>query len=223
MQSEAGAAGAIHGALQAGALATTFTASQGLLLMIPNMYRSRGAHAVHNARSCACAGHSCLSIFCDHSDVMACRQTGFGLLASNSVQEAQDMAAVAHAASLFRGSPLHFFDGFRTSHELAKIEELSDDDLASLISEQAVLAHHRRALTPDRPVMRARPRSDVFFQAREAANSFYEACPDIVARVMTAFAGRTGRNYGLFDYVGHPEAERIIVIMGSGWKRCTRR
>ena len=219
MQSEAGVAGAIHGALQAGALATTFTASQGLLLMIPNMYKIAGEltpFTMHVAAR-ALATHA-LSIFCDHSDVMACRQTGFGLLASNSVQEAQDMAAVAHAASLLSRVPfLHFFDGFRTSHELAKIEGLSDDDLASLISEQAALAHHRRALTPDRPVMRGTAQNpDVFFQAREAANSFYEACPDIVARVMTAFAGRTGRNYRLFDYVGHPEAERIIVIMGSG-------
>ena len=219
MQSEGGAAGAIHGALQAGALATTFTASQGLLLMIPNMYRIAGElmpFTMHVAAR-ALATHA-LSIFCDHSDVMACRQTGFGLLASNSVQEAHDMAVVAHAASLLSRVPfLHFFDGFRTSHELGKIEELSDDDLASLISEHAALAHHRRALTPDRPVMRGTAQNpDVFFQAREAANSFYEACPDIVARVMTAFTGRTGRNYRLFDYVGHPEAERIIVIMGSG-------
>src|SRR5262245_10224720 len=219
MQSEAGAAGAIHGALQAGALATTFTSSQGLLLMIPNMYRIAGEltpFTMHVAAR-ALATHA-LSIFCDHSDVMACRQTGFALLASNSVQEAQDMAAVAHAASLFSRVPfLHFFDGFRTSHELAKIEELSDDDLATLISEDTVLAHRRRSLSPDRPVMRGTAQNpDVFFQAREAANSFYKACPDIVAHVITAFAGRTGRTYGLFDYVGHPEAERIIVIMGSG-------
>jgi len=219
MQSEAGAAGAIHGALQAGALATTFTASQGLLLMIPNMYKIAGEltpFTMHVAAR-ALATHA-LSIFCDHSDVMACRQTGFGLLASSSVQEAQDMAAIAHAASLISRVPfLHFFDGFRTSHELAKIEELSDDDLRSLISEDAVLAHRRRALTPDRPVMRGTSQNpDVFFQAREATNSFYEACPDIVVRVMTAFAERMGRNYGLFDYAGHTEAERVIVIMGSG-------
>ena len=219
MQSEAGVAGAIHGALQAGALATTFTSSQGLLLMIPNMYKIAGELTPFTMHVAArtLATHA-LSIFCDHSDVMACRQTGFGLLASNSVQEAQDMAAVAHAASLFSRVPfLHFFDGFRTSHELAKIEELSDDDLRSLISEDAVLAHRRRALTPDSPVMRGTTQNpDVFFQAREAANSFYEACPDIVARVMTAFAERTGRNYSLFDYAGHPEAERVIVIIGSG-------
>src|SRR6478672_5961576 len=193
MQSEAGAAGAVHGAIQAGALSTTFTASQGLLLMIPNMYKIAGEltpFTMHVAAR-ALATHA-LSIFCDHSDVMACRQTGFGLLASSSVQEAQDMAAVAHAASLFSRVPfLHFFDGFRTSHELTKIEELSDDDLQSLISEDAVLAHRRRALTPDNPVLRGTTQNpDVFFQAREAANSFYEACPDIVARVMTAFAER---------------------------------
>ena len=219
MQSEAGVAGAIHGALQAGALATTFTASQGLLLMIPNMYKIAGEltpFTMHVAAR-ALATHA-LSIFCDHSDVMACRQTGFALLASNSVQEAQDMAAVAHAASLVSRVPfLHFFDGFRTSHELAKIEQLSDEDLQKLISEEAVMAHRRRALTPDRPVIRGTAQNpDVFFQAREAANSFYEACPDIVARMMTTFAERTGRKYGLFDYAGHPEAERIIVIMGSG-------
>ena len=219
MQSEAGVAGAIHGALQAGALATTFTASQGLLLMIPNMYKIAGEltpFTMHVAAR-ALATHA-LSIFCDHSDVMACRQTGFALLASNSVQEAQDMAAVAHAASLVSRVPfLHFFDGFRTSHQVAKIEQLSDEDLRKLISEDAVMAHRRRALTPDHPVMRGTAQNpDVCFQAREAANLFYEACPDIVARVMTAFAEQTARKYGLFDYVGHPEAERIIVIMGSG-------
>jgi pyruvate-ferredoxin/flavodoxin oxidoreductase len=219
MQSEGGAAGAVHGALQAGALATTFTASQGLLLMIPNMYKIAGEltpFTMHVAAR-ALATHA-LSIFGDHSDVMACRQTGFALLASNSVQEAQDMAAVAHAASLESRVPfLHFFDGFRTSHEVAKIESLSDDDLRSLVSEEAVLAHRRRALTPDRPVIRGTAQNpDVFFQAREAANPFYDACPDIVARAMAAFAKRTGRRYRLFDYAGHPQAERVIVIMGSG-------
>ena len=159
-----------------------------------------------------------LSIFGDHSDVMACRQTGFALLCSNSVQEAHDMAAIAHAATLESRVPfLHFFDGFRTSHEVAKIEELTDDDLRSLISEEAILAHRSRALTPDRPVLRGTAQNpDVFFQAREAANSFYDACPGIVERLMAAFAERTGRRYGLFDYAGHPEAERVIVIMGSG-------
>src|SRR6185436_4194767 len=219
MQSEAGAAGAIHGALQAGALATTFTASQGLLLMIPNMYKIAGeltAFTMHvTARTLAT--HA-LSIFGDHSDVMACRQTGFAMLASNSVQEAHDMAVVAHAASLLSRVPfLHFFDGFRTSREVAKIALLSDDDLRSLVSEEAVLAHRRRALTPDRPVIRGTAQNpDVFFQAREAANSFYDACPDIVVRTMAALAERTGRRYGLFEYAGHPEAERVIVLMGSG-------
>jgi pyruvate-ferredoxin/flavodoxin oxidoreductase len=166
MQSEAGVAGAIHGALQAGALATTFTASQGLLLMIPNMYKIAGEltpFTMHVAAR-ALATHA-LSIFCDHSDVMACRQTGFALLASNSVQEAQDMAAVAHAASLVSRVPfLHFFDGFRTSHELAKIEQLSDEDLRKLISEDAVMAHRRRALTPDRPVIRGTRIPTSFFK-----------------------------------------------------------
>jgi pyruvate-ferredoxin/flavodoxin oxidoreductase len=219
MQSEGGAAGAVHGALQAGALATTFTASQGLLLMIPNMYKIAGELTpfTMHVTARALATHA-LSIFGDHSDVMACRQTGFALLASNSVQEAQDMAAVAHAATLLSRVPfLHFFDGFRTSHEVAKIEALGDDDLRSLISEEAVLAHCRRALTPDRPVIRGTAQNpDVFFQAREAANSLYDACPDIVARVMDAFAARTGRRYGLVEYAGHPQAERVIVIMGSG-------
>jgi pyruvate-ferredoxin/flavodoxin oxidoreductase len=219
MQSEGGAAGAVHGALQAGALATTFTASQGLLLMIPNMYKIAGEltpFTMHVAAR-ALATHA-LSIFGDHSDVMACRQTGFALLASNSVQEAHDMAAVAHAASLESRVPfLHFFDGFRTSHEVAKIEPLADEDLRSLVSEDAVVAHRGRALTPDRPVVRGTAQNpDVFFQAREAANPYYDACPDIVARVMAALGERTGRRYGLFEYAGDPRAERIVVIMGSG-------
>jgi len=219
MQSEGGAAGAVHGALQAGALATTFTASQGLLLMIPNMYKIAGELTpfTMHVTARALATHA-LSIFGDHSDVMACRQTGFAMLVSNSVQEAQDMAAVAHAATLLSRVPfLHFFDGFRTSHEVSKIEPLSDDDLRSLISEEAVVAHRRRALTPDRPVLRGTAQNpDVFFQAREASNSFYDALPDIVSRVMGAFAERTGRHYRLFEYAGHPQAERVIVIMGSG-------
>jgi pyruvate-ferredoxin/flavodoxin oxidoreductase len=219
MQSEGGAAGAVHGALQAGALSTTFTASQGLLLMIPNMYKIAGELTpfTMHVTARALATHA-LSIFGDHSDVMACRQTGFALLASNSVQEAHDMAAVAHAATLESRVPfMHFFDGFRTSHEVAKIESLSDDDLRSLVSEEAVLAHRGRALTPDRPVLRGTAQNpDVFFQAREAANSFYDACPEIVTRTMAALAKRTGRRYSLFDYAGHPEAERVIVIMGSG-------
>ena len=159
-----------------------------------------------------------LSIFGDHSDVMACRQTGFALLCSNSVQEAHDMAAVAHAATLETRLPfLHFFDGFRTSHEVAKIEELSDDDLRSLISESLVFAHRQRGLTPDRPVLRGTAQNpDVFFQAREAQNGFYDVCPDVVARTMESFAALTGRRYGLFEYVGDPAADRVIVIMGSG-------
>ncbi|HSF24203.1 MAG TPA: pyruvate:ferredoxin (flavodoxin) oxidoreductase, partial [Blastocatellia bacterium] len=219
MQSEGGAAGAVHGALQAGALATTFTASQGLLLMIPNMYKIAGElspFTMHVAAR-ALATHA-LSIFGDHSDVMACRQTGFALLCSNSVQEAHDLAAIAHAATLESRVPfLHFFDGFRTSHEVAKIEELKDDDLRSLIPEAAIQAHRRRALTPDRPVLRGTAQNpDVFFQAREAANLFYDACSGVVERVMDSFAELTGRRYGLFEYSGHAEAERVIVIMGSG-------
>jgi len=219
MQSEGGAAGAVHGALQAGALATTFTASQGLLLMIPNMYKIAGELSpfTMHVTARALATHA-LSIFGDHSDVMACRQTGFALLCSNSVQEAHDFAAISHAASLESRIPfLHFFDGFRTSHEVAKIEELSDDDLRSLISEATIKQHRERALTPDRPVLRGTAQNpDVFFQAREAANTFYDSCPKVVERLMDNFAERTGRRYGLFEYEGHPEAERVIVIMGSG-------
>ena len=219
MQSEAGAAGAVHGALQAGALSTTFTASQGLLLMIPNMYKIAGELTPFTMHVAArtLATHA-LSIFGDHSDVMACRQTGFALLCSNSVQEAHDMAAVAHAATLESRIPfLHFFDGFRTSHEVAKIEELSDDDLRAVIDEAAIYAHRQRALTPDRPVLRGTAQNpDVFFQAREAANGFYDACPAIVERAMQSLAGLTGRRYGLFEYVGDPAAERVIVLMGSG-------
>ena len=219
MQSEGGAAGAVHGALQAGSLSTTFTASQGLLLMIPNMYKIAGELTPFTMHVAArtLATHA-LSIFGDHSDVMACRQTGFALLCSNSVQEAHDMAAVAHAATLEARVPfLHYFDGFRTSHEVAKIEELSDDDLRALIAESSIYAHRRRALTPDRPVLRGTAQNpDIFFQAREAANSFYDACPDIVERMMRSFADLTGRRYGLFEYVGAPDAERVIVLMGSG-------
>jgi pyruvate-ferredoxin/flavodoxin oxidoreductase len=219
MQSEAGAAGAVHGALQAGALSTTFTASQGLLLMIPNMYKIAGELTPFTMHVAArtLATHA-LSIFGDHSDVMACRQTGFALLCSNSVQEAHDMAAVAHAATLETRIPfLHFFDGFRTSHEVAKIEALSDDDLRTLIAELPIYAHRRRALTPDRPVLRGTAQNpDVFFQAREAANGFYDACPAIVERTMQRLGELTGRRYGLFEYVGHPEAERVVVLMGSG-------
>src|SRR5580765_3172673 len=219
MQSEAGAAGAVHGALQAGALSTTFTASQGLLLMVPNMYKIAGELTpfVMHVAARTLATHA-LSIFGDHQDVMACRQTGFALLCSNSVQEAHDMAAVAHAATLETRLPfLHFFDGFRTSHEVAKIEELTDDDLRSLIPESLVFAHRERGLTPDRPVLRGTAQNpDVFFQAREAQNGFYDVCPEVVARTMDKFAALTGRRYGLFEYVGDPNADRVIVIMGSG-------
>jgi pyruvate-ferredoxin/flavodoxin oxidoreductase len=219
MQSEGGAAGAVHGALQAGALTTTFTASQGLLLMIPNLYKIAGeltAFCMHVAARTV-ATHA-LSIFGDHSDVMACRAAGLGLLASGSVQEAHDMACIGQVASLRTRIPfLHFFDGFRTSHEVAKIEELSDDDLRHMIPDELVKAHRDRALTPDRPVLRGTAQNpDTFFQAREACNSFYSACPDAVQDVMDRFARLTGRAYRLFDYVGHPEAERVIVIMGSG-------
>jgi len=219
MQSEAGAAGTVHGALQAGALATTFTASQGLLLMIPNMYKIAGeltAFCMHVAAR-TLATHA-LSIFGDHSDVMAVRQIGFGLMASASVQEAHDFALIAQVASFRSRIPfLHFFDGFRTSHEVAKIDVLSDDDLRSLFPEELVKQHRDRALTPDRPVLRGSAQNpDTFFQAREASNPFYDACPGYVADAMAAFSERTGRKYGLFDYFGHPEAERVIVLMGSG-------
>ncbi|MGH7785273.1 MAG: pyruvate:ferredoxin (flavodoxin) oxidoreductase, partial [Candidatus Binatia bacterium] len=219
MQSEGGAAGAVHGALQAGSLATTFTASQGLLLMIPNLYKIAGEltpFCLHVAAR-ALATHA-LSIFGDHSDVMAARQTGLALLASASVQEAQDMACIAQAATLAARVPfLHFFDGFRTSHEVAKIAALSDDDLRWMIDDELVRAHRARALTPERPVLRGTAQNpDVFFQAREACNRFYAACPGIVQAGMERFAARTGRAYRLFDYVGHPEAERVLVMMGSG-------
>jgi pyruvate-ferredoxin/flavodoxin oxidoreductase len=219
MQSEGGAIGAVHGALQAGSLATTFTASQGLLLMIPNMYKIAGelsAFCMHVAARTV-ATHA-LSIFGDHSDVMACRQTGFAMLASGSVQEAQDHAAIAQAATLAGRVPfLHFFDGFRTSHEVAKIHPLSDDVLRALIKSEWIDAHRERALTPDAPKIRGTAQNpDTFFQAREACNPFYDACPQIVQEQMDRFAEMTGRQYHLFDYIGHPKAERVIVMMGSG-------
>jgi pyruvate-ferredoxin/flavodoxin oxidoreductase len=219
MQSEGGAAGAVHGALQAGSLTTTFTASQGLLLMIPNMYKIAGeltAFCMHVAAR-SLATHA-LSIFGDHSDVMACRQVGFAMLCSGSVQEAHDMALVAHAATLRARIPLlHFFDGFRTSHEVAKIEELADDDLRAMLDEDALRAHRERALTPDRPVLRGTAQNpDTFFQAREAANGYYNVCPAVIQAAMDRFGQLTGRRYRLFDYVGDPEADRVIVVMGSG-------
>jgi pyruvate-ferredoxin/flavodoxin oxidoreductase len=219
MQSEGGAAGAIHGAIQAGALGTTFTASQGLLLMIPNMYKIAGELTpfVMHVAARTVATHA-LSIFGDHSDVMACRATGFAMLASNSPQEAHDLAAIAHAATLRGRVPfLHFFDGFRTSHELQKVRHLSDDDLAALIDTRLVREHFQRGLTPDRPVLRGSAQNpDVFFQAREAGNPFYDALPGHVQSVMDALAARTGRRYRLFDYVGADDADRVIVMMGSG-------
>ncbi len=219
MQSEGGAAGAVHGALQAGALTTTFTASQGLLLMIPNMYKIAGEltpMCMHvSARTIAT--HA-LSIFGDHSDVMAVRQTGYGLLSSASVQEAHDFAVIAQRASMRSRIPfLHFFDGFRTSHEVAKVEELTDDDLRQMITEDLVAAFRSRALTPDRPVLRGTAQNpDAFFQAREAINPFYSAAADHVQEAMDAFAKITGRKYRLFEYHGHPQAERVLVAMGSG-------
>jgi pyruvate-ferredoxin/flavodoxin oxidoreductase len=219
MQSEGGAAGALHGALQAGALGTTFTASQGLLLMIPNMYKIAGelTAAVIHVAARTLATHA-LSIFGDHSDVMSTRSTGFAFLASNSVQEASDFACIAQAAALESRVPfLHFFDGFRTSHEVNMIEPLSDDDLGVMIDEKFVRQHRERALSPDRPVLRGTAQNpDVFFQAREACNPYYLACPTIVQDVMDRFAKRTGRAYQLFDYYGAPDAERLIILMGSG-------
>ncbi len=219
MQSEAGAAGAVHGALQAGSLSTTFTSAQGLLLMIPNMYKIAGeltAHCMHVAARTV-ATHA-LSIFGDHSDVMACRQIGYALLASGSVQEVHDFALIGQAASLRSRIPfLHFFDGFRVSHEVSKICALTDDDLRSMLDDELIQAHRERALTPDHPVIRGTAQNpDAFFQAREACNSFYDACPQVVQETMDRLAKRTGRNYKLFDYVGHPEADRVIVMMGSG-------
>ncbi len=219
MQSEGGAAGAVHGALTTGALTTTFTASQGLLLMIPNMYKIAGeltSTVFHvAARSLAAQG---LSIFGDHQDVMAARQTGWALLSSGSVQEAQDFAAIAHAATLKARLPfIHFFDGFRTSHEVAKIFYLPDEELRALIDEDLVRAHRARGLNPESPVLRGTAQNpDVYFQARETVNPYYAATPAIVQAVMDQFAQITGRHYNLFDYVGHPEAERVVVIMGSG-------
>jgi pyruvate-ferredoxin/flavodoxin oxidoreductase len=218
LQSEGGAAGAMHGALQKGALATTFTASQGLLLMIPNMFKIAGelTPAVIHVAARTIATHA-LSIFGDHSDVMHARSTGWAMLAAGSVQEAHDFAAISHAATLRSRVPfLHFFDGFRTSHEIDKIATLSDDDLRALVDDEDVLAFRRRGLTPEAPVVRGTAQNpDVFFQAREAANPYHLAVPGIVTEIMDAFAGRTGRRYGLVDYHGAPDAERVVVVMGS--------
>ena len=219
MQSEGGAAAAVHGALQTGSLTTTFTASQGLLLMIPSMFKIAGelTPAVFHISARTLATHA-LSIFGDHSDVMSARSTGFGMLASGSVQEAQDMALIAHAATLAARIPfMHYFDGFRTSHEENKIEVLQPADMRAMIDDQLVFAHRMRAMSPDRPVLRGTAQNpDVFFTAREACNPFYEACPAIVQQTMDKFAAVVGRQYHLFDYIGAPDAERVIVLMGSG-------
>ncbi len=219
LQSEGGASGAVHGALQAGSLTTTFTASQGLLLMIPNMYKIAGelTSTVFHVSARALAAQA-LSIFGDHSDVMSVRATGFALLCSNTVQEVMDMALISQAATLKSRVPfLHFFDGFRTSHEVMKIEELTDDDMRAMIDDDLVAAHRHRALSPDRPVIRGTAQNpDVYFQGRETVNPFYNACPQIVQDAMDQFAGIVGRQYHLFDYYGAPDAERVIVMMGSG-------
>jgi pyruvate-ferredoxin/flavodoxin oxidoreductase len=219
MQSEGGAAGAVHGALQTGSLATTFTASQGLLLMIPNMNKIAGelTPTAFHVTARTIATHA-LSIFGDHSDVMFCRTTGFAMLCSNSVQEAMDLALIAHAATLETRIPfLHFFDGFRTSHEVNKIEMLTDDDVRALLSMDRIIEHRQRALSPDHPVIRGTAQNpDVFFQIRETANRYYDAAPAKVQAVMNKFAEVVGRQYRLFDYVGAPDAERVIVMMGSG-------
>jgi pyruvate-ferredoxin/flavodoxin oxidoreductase len=219
MQSEGGAAGVIHGALQTGALSTTFTSSQGLLLMIPNMYKIAGelTPTVFHVAARSLAAQA-LSIFGDHSDVMAARATGWAMLCSASVQEAQDLALIAHAATLESRVPfLHFFDGFRTSHEISKIVVLPEEVLHEMINEERVYEHRARALSPDHPVIRGTAQNpDVYFQARETVNPFYAACPSIVQRTMDHFAALTGRRYGLFEYHGAPDAERVIVLMGSG-------
>jgi pyruvate-ferredoxin/flavodoxin oxidoreductase len=219
MQSEAGAAGALHGALQTGALATTFTSSQGLLLMIPNMFKIAGelTPTVFHVAARAVAAHA-LSIFGDHQDVMLARPTGFALLASGSIQEVMDFALLAQAASLESRVPfLHFFDGFRTSHEVAKVEQLTPADMRAMIDDELIRRHRARALSPDHPVLRGTAQNpDVYFQARETVNPFYLACPTIVQNVMNKFGALTGRHYRLFDYTGAPDAERVLVMMGSG-------
>jgi len=219
MQSEAGAAGALHGALQSGSLATTFTSSQGLLLMIPNMYKIAGeltSCVMHvAARSLAAQG---LSIFGDHQDVMAVRQTGWALLSAGSVQECHDLSLIAQAATLRTRVPfVHFFDGFRTSHELNTIELLSDDDLRAMVPAELVRAHRDRALSPERPFIRGTAQNpDIYFQARETVNPFYDRTPKVVQDLMDQLAERTGRPMGIVEYSGHPEAERVVVLMGSG-------
>ncbi len=219
MQSEGGAAGAVHGSLQAGALTTTFTASQGLLLMIPNMYKIAGelTPTVFHVSARAVAAQA-LSIFGDHSDVMACRQTGWTMLCSNNVQEVMDFALIAQAAALESRVPvLHYFDGFRTSHEVQKVEELTMSDMKSMIDDDLVAAHRSRSLSPDHPVLRGTAQNpDVYFHGRETVNVYYDKVPGIVQAQMDKFAKLTGRQYNLVDYVGHPQAERVVVLQGSG-------
>ena len=219
MQSEGGAAGTAHGALQTGALTTTFTASQGLMLMLPNMYKIAGelTPAVFHVASRALAAQA-LSIFGDHQDVMAARTTGFGILGSSSVQQAQDLALIAHAATLESRVPfMHFFDGFRTSHEVSKIDQLSDDQIRDMVNSKLIYEHRKRALNPDNPFIRGTAQNpDVYFQARETVNTYYQATPDIVQQTMDRFAKISGRQYRLFDYYGDAEAEKVIVMMGSG-------
>ena len=219
MQSEGGASGAVHGSLTAGALTTTYTASQGLLLMIPNMFKIAGelTSTVFHVSARAVASHA-LSIFGDHSDVMACRSTGFGLIASGSVQEVMDMALISQAASLASRIPfVHFFDGFRTSHEVQKVEEISFDDMRAMFDQDLINNHRLRALSPDRPTIKGTSQNpDVFFQSRETVNQFYTEAPDHVQAAMDRFAATVGRQYKLFDYFGHPEAEHVVVVMGTG-------
>src|SRR6476469_186304 len=219
LQSEGGAAGTVHGTLQTGALTTTFTSSQGLLLMIPNMFKIAGEQTstVFHIAARSVATHA-LSIFGDHSDVMATHSTGWGMLFSNSIQGVMDFALIAQAATLESRVPfVHAFDGFRTSHEVMKIEELNDDQIRALIDEELVRAHRQRALTPDHPVMRGTAQNpDVFFQSRERSNTYYLETPQIVQETMNRFAQLTGRQYHLFDYVGATDAERVLIMMGSG-------
>jgi len=219
MQSEGGAAGAVHGALQTGALTTTFTASQGLLLMMPNMYKIAGelTPTVFHVAARSVAAQA-LSIFGDHSDVMAVRSTGFGLLSSGSIQEAHDFSLISQAAALESRIPfVHFFEGFRISHEINKIEMLSDQVMKDMIDDDLVREHRARGLNPDKPVLRGTAQNpDIFFQARESVNKYYDACPEIVQQAMDKFAQLVGREYHLFDYFGAKDAERVLVIMGSG-------
>ena len=218
MQSEAGAAGAVHGSLQAGALTTTYTASQGLLLMIPNMYKIAGEllPCVFHVSARTLASHS-LCIFGDHQDVMSCRQTGFAMLAEGSVQEVMDLAGVAHLSTIKSRVPfLNFFDGFRTSHEIQKIEMLENDDLAPLIDQKALQEFRDRALNPEKPIARGMAENpDTFFQHREACNPYYEAVPEVVEEYMKEISKITGRQYGLFNYYGAADADRVIIAMGS--------